>query len=432
MPDTVSTSCTSPGRSRRRKQSGRCSHNQYNKDRQGSPARSSVSPSTVSELSVDSGVGIEEVRECPKGPDLPEDFDDNNSHIYENFQFFLPQSRYNNSIENLTESLSITCNDPAVPPPPAQFSDITAATLHTGTARDKEHQQEHGEVRDHVEKYRPKQNVDDNVQDDNIYENIEYVPKLSFALTPENHSRIDIQTLRKNKVSRSNFATFCSESLNYHGDVESVHDAMENEYPRNILTMKEETAIMSVKGTVRGVRNRVKTGIKTFLQDQKKKNYIAAENGMCVVFVTSLGIVRETRTRCSSVRKIFRNLCVRISERDVLMSREHYHDLRSRLGVSDLSTSIPLPQVFINGELLGGAELVEQLNESGELRAIVKPLQDWVGVQSVCAKCGGYGMYPCPACQGSKKSGWRSSFDTTIILRCTHCDQGGLVRCDQC
>ena len=73
------------------------------------------------------------------------------------------------------------------------------------------------------------------------------------------------------QVSRSNFATFCSESLNYHGDVESVHDAMENEYPRNILTMKEETAIMSVKGTVRGVRNRVKTGIKTFLQDQKKK-----------------------------------------------------------------------------------------------------------------------------------------------------------------
>ena len=46
-------------------------------------------------------------------------------------------------------------------------------------------------------------------------------------------------------------------------------------------------------------------------------------------------------------------LYFRVSERDVLMSREHYHDLRDRLGISDLSTQIPLPQVFLNGQLLG-------------------------------------------------------------------------------
>ena len=46
-------------------------------------------------------------------------------------------------------------------------------------------------------------------------------------------------------------------------------------------------------------------------------------------------------------------LYFRVSERDVLMSREHYHDLRDRLGISDLSTEIPLPQVFLNGQLLG-------------------------------------------------------------------------------
>ena len=38
-----------------------------------------------------------------------------------------------------------------------------------------------------------------------------------------------------------------------------------------MVIMKEEANIMSVKGTVRGVKNRVKTGIATFLQDQKKK-----------------------------------------------------------------------------------------------------------------------------------------------------------------
>ena len=46
-------------------------------------------------------------------------------------------------------------------------------------------------------------------------------------------------------------------------------------------------------------------------------------------------------------------LYFRVSERDVLMSREHYHDLRDRLGIYDLSTQIPLPQVFLNGQLLG-------------------------------------------------------------------------------
>ena len=43
----------------------------------------------------------------------------------------------------------------------------------------------------------------------------------------------------------------------------------------------------------------------------------------------------------------------RVSERDVLMSREHYQDLRDRLGIAELSTQIPLPQVFLNGQLLG-------------------------------------------------------------------------------
>ena len=46
---------------------------------------------------------------------------------------------------------------------------------------------------------------------------------------------------------------------------------MENCYERKFNNMKEEANIMSVKGTVRGVKNRVKTGIATFLQDQKKK-----------------------------------------------------------------------------------------------------------------------------------------------------------------
>ena len=39
---------------------------------------------------------------------------------------------------------------------------------------------------------------------------------------------------------------------------------------KNILNNKEDT-IMSMKGTVRGVKNRVRAGIATFLQDGNKR-----------------------------------------------------------------------------------------------------------------------------------------------------------------
>ena len=40
---------------------------------------------------------------------------------------------------------------------------------------------------------------------------------------------------------------------------------------KDILNVKEEDTIVSVKGTVRGVKNRVRAGIATFLQDQNRK-----------------------------------------------------------------------------------------------------------------------------------------------------------------
>ena len=75
-----------------------------------------------------------------------------------------------------------------------------------------------------------------------------------------------------------------------------------------------------------------------------------AEYGQCVMYVTSLGIVRSTKARCSSVRKILRNLSVRVYERDVFMSDTHCLDLKQRLGGA---ADISLPQVFIHGHLLG-------------------------------------------------------------------------------
>ena len=41
------------------------------------------------------------------------------------------------------------------------------------------------------------------------------------------------------------------------------------------------------------------------------QKYLVSEEGECVMYLTSLGIVRSTQERCNMVRKILRNMCVR-------------------------------------------------------------------------------------------------------------------------
>ena len=99
------------------------------------------------------------------------------------------------------------------------------------------------------------------------------------------------------------------------------------------------------------------------------------------------------------------------------------------------------------------AETIEKMNECGELRQILRPFkvrickqnfdifknlcffrfQNVNAVTSICGKCGGFRMLPCPICAGSKKSMHRNDFtEQFIALRCTTCDECGLVKCDEC
>merc|ERR1712150_209953 len=66
-------------------------------------------------------------------------------------------------------------------------------------------------------------------------------------------------------------------------------------------------------------------------------------------------------------------------------------------------TDIVVPQVFVEGNYLGNADVIETMNERGELRNILKPFKS-ISVTVDCKKCGGFRMLPCPVCNGSKKS----------------------------
>lgn len=198
---------------------------------------------------------------------------------------------------------------------------------------------------------------------------------------------------------------------------------------RDIFSPQQDSTIKSCKGTVRGVKNRVRAGIATFTTDQRiTKYFMERERGKVVVYLTTLGIVRDTYERCLRIRKILWTLLVRFEERDVFMARDTQLQLLDRLHSSNVS----VPHVFLEGQYLGDAEQIERLNECGELRRLLQPYRRACQV-SPCDTCGGFRLLPCSVCNGSKKSVHRNDFTLEFVaLKCSSCDESGLVRCGEC
>ncbi|XP_046394694.1 uncharacterized protein LOC124162266 [Ischnura elegans] len=197
-------------------------------------------------------------------------------------------------------------------------------------------------------------------------------------------------------------------------------------------------AIRSSNGTVRGVKNRVRAGIAAFLQHETSHGYRDKERGKVVLYTTSMGVVRRTFHKCLRVKQILRTLLVPFEERDASTSVGVREEIQRRLGSSpggdgaSQQISPSLPQLFVEGQHVGDAEEIERLNETGELRRILKPFQN-PDAAWTCSICGGYQRLPCGACGGSKRSSKRNAFtEEFVALRCMVCDEAGLVRCTAC
>ncbi|XP_076352531.1 uncharacterized protein LOC143247861 [Tachypleus tridentatus] len=191
----------------------------------------------------------------------------------------------------------------------------------------------------------------------------------------------------------------------------------------------KDSAIMSVSGTVRGMKNRVRTSISCLFQPYGKKNYAQEEAGRVVLYTTTMGIIRKTFEECRRVRNILQTLLVKFEERDVFMNRTHQRELLERLGTN----TVQVPQIFVGGSWFANAEIMERLNESGDLRQFLRPYKR-MSVGGVCQQCGGFRYLPCPLCGGSKKSAnHRHHFNIGYVaLRCMNCDESGLIRCEHC
>lgn len=147
-----------------------------------------------------------------------------------------------------------------------------------------------------------------------------------------------------------------------------------------------------------------------------------------VIYFTSLRGIRKTYADCYAVRMIFKGFRVYLDERDISMDSAYKKELQSVLGEKTVS----LPQVFINGMHIGGADVVRQLNETGELPKMLKGLPTRTlkpGLGYMCEGCGDMRFIPCPNCSGSRKV---FDEDEEKLKRCPECNENGLVRCPEC
>ncbi|KAK2987340.1 hypothetical protein RJ640_023641 [Escallonia rubra] len=152
--------------------------------------------------------------------------------------------------------------------------------------------------------------------------------------------------------------------------------------------------------------------------------YLLGNDDRIVLYYTSLRGIRKTYEDCCTVRMILKAFRVYVDERDISMDSAYRKELQGVFGGKEFS----LPQVFIRGKYVGGADEIKQLHEAGEL---VKLLEGFPAKDPgfVCHNCGDARFVPCANCNGSRKV---FEEEEGKLKRCPDCNENGLIRCPSC
>ncbi|KAI5410839.1 uncharacterized protein At5g39865 [Lathyrus oleraceus] len=143
-----------------------------------------------------------------------------------------------------------------------------------------------------------------------------------------------------------------------------------------------------------------------------------------VVYLTSLRGIRRTFEDCNAVKMILKGFRIWVDERDVSMDRAFRKELQCVMGEENVS----LPQVFIRGKYIGGADVIKHLFESGDLKRMLEGFPK-MKPGFVCESCGDARFVPCENCSGSRKI---FDEDEGLLKRCLECNENGLTKCPSC
>ena len=243
----------------------------------------------------------------------------------------------------------------------------------------------------------------------------------------ENVRTHNIRNIDNSELSELDFYYGKVDFLGYDSEYD---DFKNNEEQANCIacTLSE---IRSDFGTVRGLQSRVANIIRQFNNKETDDNFLHTchiglkpEFRKVIIYTTSLGVIRKTRSECLYVRQVFRILMVKTEERDICCLENR------KLFEKQFKGLVP-PQVIINGEHVGGRDQIEALLETGQIYNLVRYIDKVAYSLQSCMNCAGLSYTNCPHCSGSRHSKSLRFTRQLFRLNCTFCTDG-LIRCMEC
>lgn len=212
-----------------------------------------------------------------------------------------------------------------------------------------------------------------------------------------------------------------SGSLNrFYGSVESMKTSIRGKMVKKLSTLFESSKKSSQPESPE-LESETESG---FSSDSPFRLLPNAEDRV-VVYLTSLRGIRRTFEDCNAVRMILKGFRVWVDERDVSMDMEYREEVQRVMG----KCHVALPQVFVRGRYVGGADAIKMLFESGELAKMILEGYPKLRGGFVCENCGDARFLPCENCSGSRKV---FDEDEGVLKRCIECNENGLIRCPNC